>query len=146
MGHVFVFGEPAAGCIRISAPCLGVCVPFVWCSVCHCLEVRFACLPYVVLCAPLAGCVWCLYGPWPMCPCCWSAVLWAVSHFLDVVVACMLRLHAQCAIYHRWCPHELPGCVCCLCLCFMVLSEGVCCVLCLLWAGYMCILCFLYLP
>ena len=141
MGHVSVFGEPVATCC-ISAPCLNVLVTFVWCSVCHCLDVCVFCSPYIVLCAPLAGCVWCLYVPWPTCSSCWSAVLCAVSHCLDVFVACMVQLHVQCAIDHRWYLHVYV-------LLFMVsapLSEGMCCFLWLMWAGYMRILCFLYLP
>ena len=95
MGCVSILCALVGACYT-SAPCLGVLVPCVWYCVYHCLEVCFACSSYVVLCAPLTGCVRCLhvYVPWPMCTCCWSAVLCVVSHCLDMFVACFLQLHA----------------------------------------------------
>ena len=148
MGHVFMLGaQVVAGCI--SAPCLVVIVSFVWCSVCHCLEVCFACLLYVVLRARLAGCAWYLYGSWPMCSYCWSAILCAVLHCLDVLwpacCGCMLSVLFTIGGISMYCLNVFVAYV----LCFTVsapLSEGLCGILCLVLAGSTCARCFLHLP
>ena len=88
VGCVIVLGAPVAACC-VSAPCLDFLVPFVWRTVCHCLEVF--CL--FAICCPLftlgwillAGCALYLCGPCPVCSCCCSAILCAAMHCLDVL-------------------------------------------------------------
>ena len=110
-GHVIVLGAPVAACC-ISAPYLDVLVPFVWCTVCYCLEVCFACLPYAVLRSCLAGYSWLdaldTYMGHGLCvvfavlPSCMLSVLFNIGgipmHCLDVFVAYVLCSSVRCSV------------------------------------------------
>ena len=146
MGHVSVLGVPVLACCMLAL-CLGVLVPL-----------------YGALCAIAWRCVlpvshmlsfvhtwldvfWYLHGPWLMCSFCWSAILRAVLHCLDVFwpacCGCVLSVPFAIGGIAMHCLDVFVAYV----LQFMFsapLLEGLYSVLCLVLAGYMCILCFLY--
>ena len=106
--------------------CMVLCVPLpesVFClfAICCPLCTLGWILPFCVLCCIAWMCLW------PACCGCMLSVLFTIGgipmHCVDVFVAYVLCLMVS-----------------------VPLSEGLCGVLCLVWAGYMCILCFLYLP